>query len=269
MVICINRNMPAYAYRRTRKVNKSLSKRKRWFFDASIPKSVPFVGGAGVRFGSGNGKFNKRSLQSVVRNMVLETKLKRINENQADTLHNTVYNVPLLSNIAIGSGKTSRLTDELVVKACHFRLMMGQRVTTPFVPASDLFVRCIVVKTAVQQGAGADTITSGGIGSTDLFQSGSDNLITAVPDYDLCTYLYDEVMVVKAPSVGVGTARGTGFKSFSIPGFKQQYISSSSNYGKAWNYYLVLIPFLEGASTGVTHAAFMQVDILLPFTDGK
>lgn len=38
---------------------------KRWYVDASIPKSMPFIGGSSFKAGSGS--LSKRSLQTLIR----------------------------------------------------------------------------------------------------------------------------------------------------------------------------------------------------------
>lgn len=247
-------------YVRTKKQAVVAAKKsKRWYVNASA--DIPFVGKGS--FSAGNG-MQRRALKTTLENLLLENKTKLIEQFQTNALHNTVYTLPLLSNIPIGTGDAARISDRIHVKSIRFNLYVSQRATTPSTATTSLW-RFLLLKHTAEYGTGSDAWISG-LGSTEIFQTGSTQFSTALVDYDKCQVLQEKIVTLKrSDSTGVDCSHFT-MECFNID---QQYNSPTSNYGKTNNYYLVGIPFADGATGGVTQIGIIVASGMISFTDSK
>lgn len=240
-------------------------KSKRWYVDATIGKSVPFVGGSGIRFGSGTGKLAKRSLDShikqVVRKSVLEPKKHYTGDVASPTaLHNTMYTYNFTKDITQGTGDNQRESDYINVNKVHLNLhLQGPSGGT----TTKIAYRVMLVKT--RQNSTTAGIISAHFGSSVMFYPGSSDLLLAHWDPRLTTVLHDKIHTI-TPQVATQITSTRTELTFS-PG---KFVYDEGNQvGKFYNYYLVVIPYLERGTTGVTAVGDFKINVITNFTDGK
>lgn len=254
----------SYSKALTKKPTQSRTKlQKRWYVDASIPKSMPFIGG--TSFKAGSGSLNKRSLQQVVnavRSQVLESKSTYNVTSTTGLLHNTIYTNNLLGQIPIGSGDDSRIGDQIHVRSLRCRLHFIR----PTTPQANTYVRCMIIKSQAEYRV-SNTDLGSGLGSNEIFQTGANLLHMSIPDFSRCTVLADKLMTIPAGNL-VASVSGVCVLDYTIP-FTQTFKTTASGYGKEMNYYLVVIPFADGGVTGTTDCGNAFPELLVSFTDGK
>ena len=106
-----------------------MRKGKRWYFDASLSKSIPFVGGSSLRMGSG--ALTKRSITQAVRAQVIRTqenKQKIVNSGASSGMtHSTIYTFNPLGNIPIQTGQNGRIGSEIFIKNIILRMNISNR----------------------------------------------------------------------------------------------------------------------------------------------
>jgi len=239
-------------------------KTKRWYIDASIPKSVPFIGGAGFRAGSGN--LNKRDLQALVKKSIsaaTEPKRKLITSQGAnDMLHNTIYTLNVLGNIPVGAGNGSRISS--IIELDDVKLKVNFSNFGSLKPEHTIQFRCMWIKSSAEHQQSSDTLASG-LGSTDIFESGSGLLINSIVDKSKCTVLSDEVITLQ-PS---GAFLTTKFQNcdVSLRQMKMKFNSPTSNYSDNKNLYYVVIPYVFGGVGGTTIVGATQYEAKVSFQD--
>jgi len=241
---------------------------KRWYVDASIPKQLPFIGGASFKAGSGT--LSKREIQSYIRNTVLENKQKIfIDSGHGAATHNTMYTWNPLSNIPIGTGDASRLSDNIHVKSIRARVQFQS------ISANQSVIRFIWLKSNAEYGSGSDTFVSG-LGSSQVFLNGTSQLGQAVVDLDKVTVLKDVTYRVDtgvSDSIVGGSFKGQQVVDISCPlpasGMKMVYNSATSNYARDKNLYLIVLTWSFGATSGVTQLAGFALDAVVNFVDGQ
>lgn len=244
---------------RSKAQSKVMAKNKRWYVNASA--TLPFVGKTSFAAGSG---LAKRSLKNQLQNLLLENKTKLIEQFQTNALHNTIYTLPLLSNIPIGTGDASRLSDRISVKSIRLNMYVSQRATVAST-ATASFWRVLLLRHSAEYGSGSDAWVSG-LGSSEIFQSGTTVVGNGIVDYDKCTVLQEKWITLKrSDSAGIDVKHFT-MEIFNI---EQIYNSPTSNYGKQWNYYCVVIPQQDGSTAGTTQVGYIQCNGMVTFVDGK
>jgi len=237
---------------------------KRWYIDASIPKSVPFIGGSSLRAGSGT--LNKRSLNAIVKRELsnnLSLKKKVINITSLDNFkHNTLYTFNPLGNITIGTGENARLSTDIHVKKIQVSMRITNRtdLAPPFL-CSATHIRMMWVRSENDVLASSDTFASG-LGTSSLFVDGQNDPMLSTLDKDKLTVLSDTIYEIPASPIFYDTALATAKPTisskvihFDCPqkefGFKYQTLTSGYSAVNK-NVYLVLCPYIEGATTGDT-----------------
>lgn len=235
---------------------------KRWYFDASIPKGVPLIGGSSLKMGSGT--MTKRSIQTL-KSLISENKQKIVSNNTpASWTHNTIYTFNPLSNIPIGAGENSRIGASIHVKS----IRLNYEFTTfgASNPDDQVMVRLMWVKNIAQGGSGTD-IPGSFLASSDLFLTTSGgNGIKNIPDFTRSTVISDQIVRLPTSHVSGRYVAAVGSCDMMVP-FQFHYNSPTSNYGKDYNYYLVLIPYVAAGTTGTTIAGTVRFDCLTNFTD--
>jgi len=248
-------------YQRRRNKVGGLRRRKRWFFNATLPKSVPFVGGAGVSFGSG--KMGKRSLVKTVKRTVHkmeEAKHKIINATQTPK-HDTIYTLNLLGNISQGNTGFTRNGDSVFVEAIKIRNYMEQLAANE----NTVFFRLLLVRHDNDHLSGSDNWGSG-LGLTDIYHTGSTiaGIIQGLVDAKKVSVLLDKTYTVNKQVTGKVNVK---IDSMLIP-IKQKFVyKDGTNYGKFANYYLVLHAFASGGSTGTTDTGLFNTSVDVIFKD--
>jgi hypothetical protein len=233
---------------------------KRWYFDAQVPKAIPFVGGSSLRMGSGN--LTKRSITTMIRNSG-ENKQKIVAaQNTTNMTHNTLYTFNPFGNIPIVNGVNGRSGAAVYIKSWKMDLLFTN-ISTAF-PSGDTHFRVMVVNMDSQYQSGSDTLASGA-GSSDIFVQGSSYLINAHVDNNRCSVLYDK-LVTLSPNFGTNQVQ----KQLTLDlckGKTCKYLSPTSNYLLGKNTYLIIIPYNCLGVGGTSVLGSIQAESLLDFTD--
>lgn len=238
------------------KKGSKVSKNKRWFFDATIGKNVPIIGGTGLRMGSG---LAKRSL------MVQPTmnKQKIISGGSTATMkHNTLYTLNPLGNITIGSGDNARLTNSIFVKNVVLKMNVNDNGAGSLVNSK--IYRALWVLLDQEYLSGSDALGAG-VGSTDLFVQGASYTPLSAIDHNRCKILYDETFTMN-PTISTGQM--CQFHNFTLPyGKIFKYSTPTSNYSNQGNLYFVIVGYETGATAGVTNVLAVDFECTVNFTD--
>lgn len=252
-------------YRKPQAFKKPSRLGKRWYVDAQIPKAMPFIGGASFRAGSGS--LTKRSLINSIKNELIETKQKIIIGNTVGLTHNTIYTINPLGNIPIGTGSASRIGQTINVKSVRmtFELNNGSS-GNAFCPT---YFRVLCLKSRGQFQQSVDTLASG-LGSTDIFEAGSSNLLYSRVDFNKVNLLSDKVIkCVPTNTTGTLTIDSHLVPCDEIALGKMDYLTPTSNYGKTMNLYVVVIGFYPGGVSGVSVTGNATYEGVVTFTDTK
>lgn len=230
---------------------------KRWYVDASIPKSMPFIGGSSFKAGSGS--LSKRSLQTLIRQNG-EVKQKIVpSGNSASLLHNTLYTFNPFGNIPIQTGANGRLAQGIFVKDWTMNLLF-----TNFGGSSaPSHYRVLVVNTDTAVLSGSDAFASG-LGTNDIFVQGSTLGLMSIPDSNRCSVISD-TMVKIAPYITGPTQ--TPHTVNCCKNKTVKYLTPTSNYVLGKNTYLVIIPYTHTGTLGTTVIGTLQYESCVTFTD--
>lgn len=240
------------------KINRSYSR----YVDANIPKSVPFVGGSSFRDGSGT--LTKRSLMKIIESQV-ENKQKIINFNVGSTtglLHNTVYTFNPFGNIPIGSGANSRIGSSINVRGLRMSISLSN--TGGASIDKERYFRVMVVSHEATYLSGSDVFGSG-LGSTELFLQGANEMLFGIPDTHKVTVLYDQRF--KVMNTIAATTSICPLDLEVLKGKKMDYSTPTSSYSNHKNYYVVLIPSLPYGTSGVSVVGRVDFESVVDFTD--
>lgn len=262
--------MPRYSKRSYRRPSQNSRLKKRWYFDASIPKSVPLIGGSSLKMGSGN--LSKRSLNSIVKEVQLKNavlKHKVIDTAATATmLANTHITHNPLGNIPVGTGENARLSTDIVIKSIiyHFTITPNLANGAPLTNAP-IFLRFMWVRSETDVLASQDTFGSG-LGTSSLYISGFSGTILAPLDKDKVTVLSDTM--VKIPQGNQATINNTILYKTECPlkDFPFRYSTPTSAFSVVnKNVYLVVFPYQEGATTGTTNICNYQFTTDIQYVD--
>lgn len=238
-------------------------KQKRWFIDAQMGKNAPFgLGGTGFR--AGNGPLTKRSIVNTVRNTILEDKQFQLSNSGGSLAHNTIYSSNLLGNIPIQVGSNGRLGQKLHMKPTTLNIML----TGIQYNSYPIFVRILVVKSNAQYHSGSNSITSG-LGSTDIFETGHSELIIAPTDTNKCIVLHDQIVRFDVTTLGSPGTADTKIINIPLKGGNFEYLTTTSNYMRDKNMYLVFIPYMYGGTPGTTVLSTVLQESCINFTDSS
>lgn len=254
---------------------------KRWYIDASIPKSVPIVGGTSLRAGSGN--LAKRNLNAVIKSAISNSSIlkhKVIDSgSNFQAKHNTILTFNPLGNIPTGTGENSRVSTDIHVKQIrvNFRFTNVLTLTHPQ-RGSSVKVRLMWVRRDLGVLASNDTFGSG-LGAGTLFPDGMTNTMLSPLDRDKVTVLSDTIVDIPAAYTywhtldAVPTSSiNSKYITFDCPlkEFQFRYQLQNSGYSAInKNVYLIMVPFLEGATTGSTDILQCQFTSVVDFTDNR
>lgn len=245
------------------------NKGKRWYVNATVGKNVPLIGGTGIRFGSGSSKAKRsleRQVKSIVKRSVLEPKMYRDTSGYSSLTHNTLYTYNLLSGITQGDDEEHRTGDHIGIKSAHLKLHLMGHSSGTFDP---LKFRVMVVKSKVADAQGG--WKSAHLGTSAIFWDNPSELLLATICFNQCSALYDNIITI-SPTAGTTSQPQKIGKFVEIP-FKLPssfvYDEVAGNVGKFANYYVVVIPHQERASTGSTVLGDLQSTTCISFVDSK
>ena len=206
---------------------------------------------------------SKRNLAGQVKNIVRrsleEVQHKFINPDFLNMTHNTWYTLNLLGNIPQGTSATNtRNGDEIhldCIKISHL-FNSAQVNKTVF--------RVMIVKSPVQTLASSDNYGSG-LGGPNLVQSGAFADIFSHPNPKATTVLFDKTYSPQLQNQAAQQIFTTDSHLLKIDS-KIQY-AQSSNFGKWSNYYVCIVAWIPGGTTGVTTVGSHQATYDLIYKD--
>lgn len=250
------------------RIQRRSMKNKRWYVNATVGKSVPFIGGTGIKFGSGNGN-QKRSLASAVKDIVRKgveaTHYKVFDGSVSGTslLHNTFYTVNLLGNIPRGDNWNNRNGDIIHLSCMDLNLHMYGNTTQT--TSSDITFKYWVLRDTDEY-LGASDAWGSGVGGSKLIN---------VPNY-ITAGIWDpkRVSVVSSGShifKRNSSTQTIGYKSEKImicPDAKFTF-ETGTNFGKPPNYYLVIASSVYNGSSGVTSTGAVFLDGMIKFKNSQ
>lgn len=232
-------------------------KGKRWYIDASLPKSVPFIGGSSFKAGSGT--MVKRMVQNELKK-TQETKINKVSYQSSVLTMNTLYCIAPIQDIAVGTAVNQRVGNQISVKHMRYRVSLNNATLTQV--KFRLITVWIPHNTTISSGTFA-----GAIGTTELFYTtGSDNgIIFSLYNNKLPhTVICDKIITVNADYSGQSK---TITKNFDCPINKKITYKPSSTLLTDWNLYTVVIPYSPGATPAVTQIGYINIDSITTFTD--
>jgi len=218
-----------------RKIYRNQRKNKRWYIDASLPKSVPFVGGSSFRAGSGN----RRSIQAVVKRQALkseETKKQVFSPTNLSAYHGTLYTTQL-NNIPQGTNIGSRSGDAVYYCGINLKFQI-------YSPLPNSLWRLFVVQHR-DSFPGVSGVWGTGIGASQLFRN-SDISPWSMTNNDDVKILCKKTFKMDQQFSGE-TINRIGFMNCKLMK-KFQFRSGQQTEGEYYNYYLVILPYSEGAA---------------------
>lgn len=250
--------------------------KKRWYFDATIGKNVPIIGGTGIRMGTG--ALGKRSLatavKTIVRRGIEATHYKIFNgSTSAITLqHQTLNTLNLLGNIPRGDNWNNRNGD--IVHLSCIELNFSMIYNTNNVLLNDVKVKYWVIRDEDEYLNASDSFGSG-VGSGKFINS---PLYTTEGIWDpkKVSVVATGQHTFKAQAISVDTvsagyitpAQTKQEKILICPNAKFVY-ETQSNFGKNPNYYLVVCASSPNAVVGTTDLCYISVDGMVKFKNSQ
>lgn len=252
-----------------RKTQGGKKLQKRFYFDATIGKNVPIVGGTGLRFGTG--ALAKRNLTAAVKDIVhkkIEATQYKIFDGTVTGLamaHSTLYTLNLLGNIPRGDAWNNRNGDIIHLSCIELTLQMYANTTQGL--RNSITFKYWVIRDEDEYLSGTDTVGSG-VGSNKFINS---------PNYTTAG-IWDpkRVSVVASgqhifnPTVdaATGSVVHKSDKILICPGAKFTF-ETNSNFGKNPNYYLVITSSVYGGSIGTTTTGACFIDGMIKFKNSQ
>lgn len=242
----------------------SSKKSKRWYANAQIGKNVPIIGGTGFSVGTGNRPLTKRSLTSavkqIVKDQVLLPKMFRSGlQTRSSVVHNGLYTYSILRNLGVGTDEENRIGDTINVKNARLCMQL-------FSPSGGttlkIYYRVILCKS--KKSAGNNWVSSD-LSTTDLFWPSNSNLLIAPMCYNNVSVIYDELHSLQRDV----NSRTSKIITINHSIGKYTYSEEFNDQGKYYNYYLVVIPFIENGTTGTTVVGDIDLSTCISFVDSK
>lgn len=247
-----------YKRRNVRKVNRR-RKAKRWYVDASIPKSVPFIGGSSFKAGSG-------TLQKMVKRAILnqeESKFLVFANSATTLLHDTFYTAaPWQLGPLQGTAVNQRVGSDIFLKS----LVLNANLTNVGgVFAKVRFIGVWADKQLNVAPAAGQIFTSSG--APDLFFTSSTGYTQGLINNKLDhVIICDRTYTIKPDYSGEIKSQKV---QVSCPINKRVTYGgiSAPMYFKDKQLYFVLIPYTPGGNVGTTQVINMTADLLMTYKD--
>lgn len=246
------------AYKNNKQLRKTVKKRglrKRWYFDATIGKNVPLIGGTGIRMGTnGVKKIVRRELGRQEETKIFTT---------GDLLNtglkeNTLYTLSPLT-ITTGTGLNQRIGSQIYLR--HIKLRMNITNTTA---QPQVQFRVMVVWSDSQYLLDWTTYAGVGLGSSELFYT-SNNYTTALINNKLNTKVICDRLFTVNTDVASAVVRRTF--SMDCPIYQRITYLGSNNLIKDQQLYVVIIPTTPAGVTGTTSIGSFTAQALVTYKD--
>jgi len=247
-----------YRKKRFTKRNFKGKKGKRsFYFDATLSKNVPLVGGSHLRFG-------KRQLQTALKEVAQTKYFYNVFDTASPLKHNTIYTSSFVQQIVQGTGDNNRIGTKIHLDKHLIRFNLQNAAA-----AGNIELRVMVIWLDTEYGAGP-TYTSA-VGATDLFQDGGvggfSGWTRLLDNRKACNVIHDQVYKLNS----IDIANQVTIKSFDI----------NINYNKIVHYsattayftrpdkqlYVLWIPNVVNGTTGTTDVCTIGAQSYLSFKD--
>jgi hypothetical protein len=244
--------------------------RKRWYFDATIGKSVPLLGGTGIRMGTGMVKRAVR--QELARRQ--DTKILAGHQVMSGSLKmDTFYTVSPYQLLTQGTDKNQRVGNEIFLRYIRLRGLIGNSSNMPEVKYRVLCVASnkLYTGSTPQNWNGVGSVSASWI-PDQLFLPGYGVLYNALIDNQNTNHvvLVDKKLTIRSDTAGA-TAGSVSVKTIPFDvtcKIMKRVVFAQSGAGllRNWNYYMVVIPYSPGQATGVD-VGFIDSEYLVSFND--
>jgi len=249
-------------------------KQKRWYFDATIGKNVPIIGGTGLRMGTG--ALGKRSLTAAVKTIVRKgieaTHYKIFDGNTSNVTlqHSTLNTLNLLGNIPRGDNWNNRNGDIIHISCIEIYLSMIAN-TTNSLP-NDIKVKYWVIRDEDEYLNASDAIGSG-VGSNKFINSplyATEGLwdTKKVSVVASGVHLFKSTSLTVSGGTYVTPAQTKTERLLICPNSKFVY-ETQTNFGKNPNYYLVVVASTPNGILGTTNLCYLSVDGMVKFKNSQ
>lgn len=248
--------MPPYR----RKPAKRAQNKKRWFLDATLGKNVPLIGGSGFKLGSGTSALVKRAVK---RELAKQEEIKTYSGEVAGGTvlkHNTIYCIAPQRLLGQGTNSDQRIGQQIYLRYIRLQGLISNLTTQPAVRFRFLCIR------AQKDMPTIFTTWSdlGGLGSSELFYPSPSALVNSVINNKLegIQILEDQQITVRSPAGG-----GVKDQRFTFDCRVMKKCTYKTQSFQDWNYYMVLIPYVDGGMTNTTVVGKVDLNYLVTFTD--
>lgn len=241
--------------KQTRKVPRRGGLKKRWYFDATIGKNVPIIGGTGIRMGSNN-------VKSIVRRELgrqEETKIFSTSDLLNTGLkENTLYTLSPLT-ITIGGNPVQRIGSQIYLRHLKVRMSIQNTTTQPQVQ-----FRVMVLWSDSQYLLDWTTYGGAGVGSTEIFYPNNNYTMALINNKLNTKIICDKLFTVKSDISGAVARRNF---SLDCPIYQKITYLGTNNFIKDQQLYVVIIPTTPSGTTGVTSVGSFSAQALVTFKD--
>lgn len=192
---------------------------------------------------------------------------KTWSEANALILHNTLYSLTLTGNISKGTSNGNRVGDEIFLEALKGKILFTNTPAAA-VGNSETLYRVSVIRCNTSVLSASDAWSSAAVANSEVYLTTVTNSpMTALFDPKSCTVFYDEVVKFEPQMVTSGqTYQNNKVMTLDIfCKFKKSFVyETNSNYGKMYNYYILVSGFNGSGVTGSTNIgnAYFSGDLI-------
>lgn len=216
----------------------------------------------GLRTPLGSINFDSKKMKAIAKGVVhknMETKRVIHTSSVASSTHSTFYTLNPLSSINQGSGHNQRLGDKI-----HLLNLRAKMHFYSSSSANNQFWRILFLAHDQEYASASTTLAASRLTSGETFIS-FDNALDSFPDYKQMTPISDQI--IKLPDQNQLNQVVGLCKELDINLNRDFVYKSGTNFSAKTNYYLLVIPHIEGGSPGVTSTGGIECQWLLTFKD--
>lgn len=182
-------------------------------------------------------------------------------------LHNTLYSLTITGNIAKGTSNGNRVGDEIFLEALKGKILFTNN-SAAVVDNSETLYRVSVIRCNTSVLSASDAFSSAAVANSEVYLTTVTNSpMTALFDPKSCTVFYDEVVKFE-PAITASSLTYQNKKVMVLDlycKFKRSFVyETNSNYGKLYNYYVLISGFNASGVTGTTNIgnAYFSGDLI-------
>lgn len=252
-----------YRNTRPRKAPPARRHRKRWYVDASIPKSVPFIGGSSFKAGSGT--LQKRSMERIARSVLNQQKETKqlVTSNSQSLVHDTIYTWAPTQNLVLGFAASQREGDSIYLR----KIKVRGRIELPSTIAQGQYRMMALWLPAERTAAStSNPLVPSGVGSSEIFLPSVHPLYSRFINNKLNSKVICEKRINISPQTA-GNAKSVTFNLDCSFFRKMQFKSPGGTLFKDEQLYFVLMGQTPNGTAGTTNIGIVHFDFLVTYND--